>query len=350
MRLTDLARSAASAMWRQKARTLLTLSGVAVGAAALVISFGLGLGLRALTEREFFQRAEFWHVVVYPGVKPLKEEDIPPAEIAVPEGVSPARRERVRQALVNRYRAEHPPRENQLLTADKVAWLGTLPDVEAVYTTRMDHGRVAVGERVRVANVFAGRLDPFEPEGRMLAGRLPAENADEVLVTEFLLFQLGIVSDDEIEKAVGAEVRVTVGYTGTKGAVVLHLLAGPGGRPQNLSRSQEELLEKVASKLPEAVDKLDLTPAERLALAPLLVTQPKPLGEETRWNSTASASGTYRVSGVMRNLTAEEEKQARRLTMWWQLPDVFLPTGPGERLFGQLPWVKDQGYPAVVVK
>jgi len=141
-----------------------------------------------------------------------------------------------------------------------------------------------------------------------------------------------------------------VGHSYSKGFTVLSLLAGPGGRPQTLSRSQEELLEKVASKLPAAVDQMDLTPAERLALSPLLVTQPKPPSEQTRWNSTASATATFRIGGVLRSLTADEEKQARRLTMWWQLPDVFLPPGRGEHLFGQLPWVKEQGYPGVVVK
>jgi putative ABC transport system permease protein len=351
MRLPDLARAAASALWRQKARTLLTLSGVAVGATALVVSFSLGLGLRALTEREFFQRAEFWHVAVYPGAKGLAEEEIPPAAIEVPAGVGPERRERVRQALIAKYRNEHPPKETQRLTADRVKWLASLPDVEAVYTIRMDHGRVALGERQLGGMVFAGRLDPFDPRSRLMAGRLPAaDDADEALVTEFLLFQLGIVTDEEIAAAVGAEVRVTVGYTGSKGSAVLSLLAGPGGRPQNLTRSQEELLEKVASKLPAAVDQMDLTAAERLALAPLLATRPKTPEDQRPWNSAASASATLRVCGVLRNLTEEEEKQARRLTMWWQLPDVFLPPVRGERLFGLLPWVPDQGYPAVVVK
>src|SRR5262245_18520051 len=157
MRLPDLARSAASALWRQKARTLLTLTGVVVGATALVVSTALGLGLRALTIREFFERPEFWHVIVYPGSKPLKEDEVPAAAVAVPEGVAPARRERVRQALIAKYRAEHPPKETQRLTADKVAWLGSLPDVEAVYTTRIDQGRVALGEKVQNAIVYAGR-------------------------------------------------------------------------------------------------------------------------------------------------------------------------------------------------
>jgi putative ABC transport system permease protein len=349
MRLPDLARAAASALWRQKARTLLTLSGVVVGATALVISFSLGLGLRAMTEREFYERPEFWHVAVYPGIKPLREEDIPADAIQVPEGVSPARRERVRQALINKYRADHAPKENQLLTTEKVLWLESLPDVDAVYTTRIDQGRVTYGETLRPAVIYAGRLDPFEPEKRLLAGHVPTgDDTDEVLITEFLLFQLGIVSDDAIAAAVGTEIRLTVGNTSSKGSVVMYLLAGPGGRPQNLTRSQEELLEKVAAKLPGVVDKLDLTPAERLALAPLLATQ-KP-AEEFPWNSTSSATGTFRIGGVLRNLTADEEKQARRLTMWWQLPDAFIPPDRGERLFNQLPWMKKQGYPGVVVK
>ena len=46
MRTSDLIRSAVGGLWRQKARTALTLLGVAVGGCALAFSLSLGIGLR----------------------------------------------------------------------------------------------------------------------------------------------------------------------------------------------------------------------------------------------------------------------------------------------------------------
>ncbi len=351
MRLPDLARSAASALWRQKARTLLTLSGVVVGATALVVSFSLGLGLRAMTEREFYQRDEFWLVAVYPGAKPLKEETIPPEAIVVPDGVSPERAERVRQLLIQKYRREHPPTEKVELDRAALTWLAGLPDVEDVFTTRTDQGRLAFGEKMLGAMVYAGRLEPFEPQSRLTAGRLPASaDADEVLVTEFALFQLGFYSDADANAILGKEVQVSVGAKGQKGSLLYSALAGPGAQSGPLTRTQEEVLEKLADKLPAALDTLDLTAGERMAVAAMLNLKNQAPGAEHRWNSHASATATFRVVGILRSPNEEEEKRTRRLTMGWQLPDVYMPAGSGERLFGQLPWFKDQGYGAAVVK
>ncbi|HEY2784930.1 MAG TPA: ABC transporter permease [Fimbriiglobus sp.] len=349
MRLSDLARSAASALWRQKTRTLLTLSGVVVGATALVVSFSLGLGLRAMTEREFYQRPEFWLVAVYPGAKPVKEEAIPPDAIRVPAGVSPERADRVRRSLIQKYRWEHPSNERAELDRASLSWLARLPDVEDVFTTRTDQGKLGIGDQTISALIYAGRLDPFDPGSRLVAGRLPA-SADEILISEMTAFQLGLYTDAEVNGILGKEVQVSVGAKGQKGAFLFSALTRPGAVPGPWTRSQEELMDKLADKLPAALEKLDLTPAERAALAAYLhVKKPDP-GTENRWNSYASATATVRVVGILRAPTEDEEKLTRQLTMAWQMPDVYLPTESGERLFGQLPWFKDRGYGAAVVK
>ena len=64
MRTRDVFLSAVGGLWRQKARTTLTLLGVSVGACALAFSLSLGIGLRALIDNEFRSRDEFWWVTV----------------------------------------------------------------------------------------------------------------------------------------------------------------------------------------------------------------------------------------------------------------------------------------------
>ena len=93
MRKSDLVRSALGGLWRQKARTSLTLLGVAVGSCALAFSLSLGIGLRGLIDNEFKSREDFWWVTVFPanrGRPIIEEKDIPREKIEVKGEMSEA--------------------------------------------------------------------------------------------------------------------------------------------------------------------------------------------------------------------------------------------------------------------
>ena len=52
MRLIDLLRMSSSNLWKRKVRTILTVLGVVIGVAAIVVMVSLGLGLsKSLTEQ-----------------------------------------------------------------------------------------------------------------------------------------------------------------------------------------------------------------------------------------------------------------------------------------------------------
>jgi putative ABC transport system permease protein len=68
--------------------------------------------------------------------------------------------------------------------------------------------------------------------------------------------------------------------------------------------------------------------------------------------SDASADAEFRVVGVIRGLSPEEEKSTQFGNLGWALrqADVFLPAQSGDRLFSRLPWVKETGYSTVTLK
>ncbi|HET6573433.1 MAG TPA: ABC transporter permease [Fimbriiglobus sp.] len=353
MRSVDLIRSAVSGLWRQKARTTLTLLGVAVGGCALAFSLSLGIGLRGMIDREFHSRPNFWqvHVHVAHQGSAVPEADIPPEAIAVEGAMSDERRQRLRAKKVEQYQNTHPRRPPVPLTPDRIAELAAVPDVTEVVAWQMGAGRAWLGDRAEEVFVVAGK-PPAELERRLVAGRMPAPDAtDEMLVSEYLLYELGVRDGAQVAATIGRPVRVGVGGFGmTK---YLNLARSFGVQPGDVNAVQERALEKIADQLPAAVDKLDLTPAERAALKAMFAERDRKKSEPApAWLSDAAARAELRVAGVLREPTLDERKELERSQGGWALlrADVFLPPGAGGRLFGQLPWVRETGYEAATLK
>src|SRR5580698_10493078 len=118
MRYGELARFAIGGLWRQKVRTVLTLGGVTAGTCALAFSLSLGLGLRAFIDHEFKSRDDFWRVTVHVENAPFDIKDVPPGQADVRGNMSEARRERIREALIEIYQSSHGRRAVVPLTTD----------------------------------------------------------------------------------------------------------------------------------------------------------------------------------------------------------------------------------------
>src|SRR4029078_10311461 len=108
MRYGELTRFALGGLWRQKVVTILTLVGVTVGTCALAFSLALGFGLRAFIENEFKSRDDFWRITVHPDDPAPDAASVPSEKAAVRGAMSDERRERLREALVERYLATRP--------------------------------------------------------------------------------------------------------------------------------------------------------------------------------------------------------------------------------------------------
>lgn len=338
-------------LWRQKVRTGLTLVGVAVGTCALAFSVALGLGLRAFIETEFKGRDDFWRVLVRVDEPPPDEAGVPPEKVAVKGEMSDERRARLREALVEKYQRDRMSRPPKLLTAKELDQIAHLPGVAEVRTFTVGNGRLWLdaAEKPAPALVVSGPLVDLAP--RLIAGRLPASpDADEVVVSEFVLYQLGVRDDAELEKGLGREVRLDVG--GVRNAQPLALAQSLLGRrpTEELTRVQMLALARLLAVLPTKLDALGLSDAEKREIRGLLEA-PKETEEEHAFNSSKIASGTFRVCGVVRLLTREEQKKRTPLDSWELAQgSAFLPPAAGERLVRQLPWAKEGGFVSADVR
>ena len=107
MRLRELTSFALGGLWRQKVRTALTLVGVMVGTCALAFSLALGFGLRAFIDTS--SRAATTSggsSSPSPSRRPVRRTSRRKSPQST-GSMSDERRERLREALVDRYVATH---------------------------------------------------------------------------------------------------------------------------------------------------------------------------------------------------------------------------------------------------
>lgn len=355
MRKSDLLRSALGGLWRQKARTSLTLLGVAVGSCALAFSLSLGLGLRGLIDNEFRSRDDFWWVTVYPanrGRPIIEEKDIPPEKIEVKGDMPEERRQRIRIRLMEEYRRTANSGDIKLVTEEKIERMKALPDVEEVRVYRVASGQVWLGQKSASGQAYAGRLDFFEPDlkQRLTRGRL-AESPGEAAVTEYELYRLGIRTDAELDAVVGKKIRVVLGKSEFEKASLLAGLLTPGSGQvdEAITRAQSETLTKIAEQLPKRIDDFDLTPEEKL-LVKLVMARKRESGAPKRGETTAVAE--YSIVGVLRDTTPDEEAADpfSPHKMRGTQTHVFLTAAGGERLYSQFPELTTLGYTEAFVK
>lgn len=354
MRLSDLIRASLGGLWRQKARSALTLLGVAVGTTALAYTLSLGVGLREFIENEFKSRREFWWVNVHPpnyGRGTASETDVPADKLAMGDDIPPDRRDRLRKRLIQDYQRTNPPKP-VLVTPEQVETLRRLPDVEQVRTYRTAFAQVNVGDGTKNGLVYAGPTDDFEPtlDAHLIAGRnVAAAATDEAVVSEFMLHRLGLTTDAQMRAAVGQRLRITLGLSEFAGGSTLAALLSPGGRQEEIGRRQAEVLDRIAKQLPAQIDKLDLSDAEKAVVK--LMLAPKPSPGQTAPAPVLSVTAEFTIVGVTRLPDAREPDPADLLAGTPLPPyEVFLGRAAEGRVFGKMSDAMDGGFTDVAVR
>lgn len=357
MRTTDLIRAALGGLWRQKARSALTLLGVAVGTTALAYTLALGLGLREFIENEFKSRREFWHVRVSPpnfGRIPVREEDIPPDEIAVSADMPADRRDRLRKRLIQDYQQTHPPKF-QTISAEQVERMRHLPDVDDVQTYHLGYGTATFGDLRRQATIYCGGLNQFTPslESHLLWGRtVDPASAGEAVVSELMLYRLGLKTDEQMRGAIGKTLRVSLGGGEFSRGNALVAILSPDFKQEQVGRGQAELFDRIARQLPQHIDKFDLNDFEKKAVKAVLSAKPPPTdATNPKVDAGRSVSVEFTVVGVSR-LPEVKLPDPTDLLSGDPLPphEVFIGQAAEERLFGPLTAAGHLGYSDVSVR
>jgi putative ABC transport system permease protein len=172
---------------------------------------------------------------------------------------------------------------------------------------------------------------------RIVAGNFfKTPNERSVIVSEFLLYSLGVADDAEVPHVLGKKLRLEYRVQGREPGFGLYLIKSDSSET---SRAENLALEKVRRQLPAALDKLDLTPEEKNGLRRTMQTRTQDADEVISEELT--------IAGVLRPPGTEEQE------IGWNRfntdAEVLLPLQTAEELYFRVPTQRDRGVDHVTI-
>src|SRR5688500_2137139 len=167
MRNGDVLRFAATQLRRNKGRSALTATGVAVGVFAFTTIVAIGQGLDVAVREQLTDDESPTRIIVRPGFGAPAPESLKDAVVGVSD---PAKADRLRKAVAKRGRGG-PGLRRHLLTPGVVASLGTRTHVTRVRPIVVDRFEARLGEHGVDAALSFG-VDAADPrwDARVIAG------------------------------------------------------------------------------------------------------------------------------------------------------------------------------------
>jgi putative ABC transport system permease protein len=294
MRLGDQLSLPLIALWQQKTRTLLTTLGVVFGSFVLAASLSIGQGVQD-TISSITRRSDLLRTIAVTAQWRPAESKV--KAIVVSGEMNDAKRKRIQRAL-----ADHEARFNRQntvepLTRKRLAELAAFDHVVEAVPMLQQSGSAVLDGKSESTSVAAVRPDDVACKRRLVAGRM-FRTAEEraVVVSEFLLYQFGIVDDDDIAKVVGKTLRMEFRTQYSQPGLLVHMIKPGGGE---VSREEREALDKLTKDLPSLIQQLDWPPAERALLQ-------KAVGQESSDRLVYSVE--LPIVGVVRMPTDEDRR------------------------------------------
>jgi|SRR5579884_3634985 len=365
MRFADLLVLSFSALSRHKARTALTVLGIVFGTLVLSVSVSTCIGVQETILREYLKHGELREITVRAARKPAEEDLKEPVREETPAvcGVSVAaslsrnvlpvrgvmsaeRRERLEKEILRRAQGRTRRLPGKPLTPEAVEQLAALPHVRSVRPLLVEGVRASIDPRGKnlPAVTFAVPPDDAPLRRRVVFGRfLNHDDSRRVLVSEFLLYQLGVADDTAVEGVLGHKLHLSTRF-GT--ASPLSLLAVLG-RDTRVSPKQEEALARVVDKLPDILQRAEnISPEERGVLLEMLGR--KAPEDRDRYPPPEPYARDFEIVGV---LSSPPDRDPHRPTDWAaENADVVLAPADAEELFFKVPRRRAEGFDAVVIQ
>jgi putative ABC transport system permease protein len=314
--LGDLLSLPLAALWQQKSRTVLTTLGVVFGTFVLAASLSIGQGVQDTFDRETHKSDVLREIRIQPQFGDSKGSA---SKAEVKGTMNEARRERLRDAI-GAHRRNVAAAAPIPLSRERLAELARLPHVEAVVPQTWQGGQAVLGQKSQSTAISAARLNDLTAGEHLVEGRF-FESPDEpsVVVSEYLLYRLGVVDDDAVKGVVGKKLTVEFRAHAGPPGLSLDLSKSDGEEP---SRDEIAALDKVKQALPAVLAQLKLSPGQLQTLQKALSGAPQ--------KAAPNLTREFTIVGVMRGRTTEEQQ------VWDPLHvdgDLILPYGTATDLF-----------------
>jgi putative ABC transport system permease protein len=269
MRFIDLFWLAVTALWQRPLRTALTTLGVLIGTFVLVTTLAISEGVQSVIFDQLRKQDQLRRVFVWQSGG-VQEQHIPRAELEVPGDMSAARRARLREAIVRRWRRPAAPMARTGLSPEDIDRLKTVPHVTSVTPGLSWSGLAILDRQSQTGMIVTASPDDRGLPRRLVAGRFfePGET-EGVLVSEYLAYRWGMKDESEVNSLLGKSARLEIRQGRMPGAMQLLSLLNVAG--QELTAEQRRVLERLVGKVPEALAKMEMTDEERKVLTGLLM-------------------------------------------------------------------------------
>jgi putative ABC transport system permease protein len=336
MRVTDMLSLPLAALWQQKARTALTTLGVVFGGFVLAASLSIGQGVQDTIRRESGRNESLRKITVRPAWG-APESELATTKVHVTGEMSDAKRDRIRRALVEYQARLSGNKSRAVLSRDTLDKLAAWEHVEAVIPVIHQYGYAVLGEQSQSATMASNRFDDAALRQRLVAGRWfdgPSEQA--VLVSEFLLYRLGVTNDDEVSGVPGKRLRLEFRTHYQESGIGMYLIKGDGSE---VTREETAVIEKIRGQLPTALETLDLTPTEVEIVRNAIRASSQP--------ATTTFAKEFTIAGVLRLPNDEERQQP-----WDPLrteADALVPVESASEMYFQLPAGRERGVDQAIV-
>jgi putative ABC transport system permease protein len=343
--LTDLIAFALAALWRHKLRAFLTILGVTIGTATLVISIAVGIGVNEVIDEQYRKEKNLRQITVFPNHEGYDETfDRVPAEVLeIPGAMSDAKRERIKKLAASRWKRRNTQPAPKPLTRDRVEALARIPHVIDVVPELTENGRAFFETRSSEASLYGISVAERRADHRLEAGEgFSAPGAAECLVHEYLLYRWGIQDDQQVRDVIGRTLDIEIA-TGRQSP--LNLLRLFDAELSNVKEDELAVLEKVWKMLPLAMTALPLSASEKEALSRVIGR--KPPGAKKEEDRTFRQSVT--IVGVIRAPMKSDPEGDDLLDGPLGNADVVLTRELAEQFFNQLPRRQEVGYSRVRV-
>ena len=307
MSLRGVLALAIGALWGKKGRNLLTMSGVTIGVFALTMIVALGQGLSSVMTDTVANDGNLRQIRMMGGTGVAQSSD--DDEVEIIGEMSDARRMRLRRSALNRRRIRRSSgRRATAITDEVMKKVLQLEHVESVQPIITERYRLAVGDRSSdAAASFGVDVARDRYRDRVMAGCYFSSNdADEVILHEYLLYTWGLISRDEQEMLIGK-------------TLTLKTIENPAApaEPQKMNPMFAEFAQ-------------DLSEEEQDALRLLLPKFLKRFG--ARSQARKRATREFKVVGILREFQTGEPFNVVEDSNSVQA-DVYLPHESARELF-----------------
>ncbi|MCH8828242.1 MAG: ABC transporter permease, partial [Planctomycetes bacterium] len=340
MRFLDILRLSFQSLWQQKVRALLTLIGVITGTFLIVLSLSIGEGVKIAVLQKFSKGERLRTIEVMPG-RGSAEDRVPAEKLKLFKSMSEAKRERIRKAIIDRWKWR-TNRPKVPLTMERLREISALDHVELVVPEIFAAGDARFGKKtVEDVHMLGVAKNNSLLKKMLVAGRMfSQDDSHALLIHEYLAYRWGFISDRDVDQLIGKTVRLEFQPSGRALADVLRYRSGSDRR---LTASEARILDRIFKKLPHAVERLNLSTAERAVLRKAFTQRAKKPKTKPQ-----SFSMKFTVAGIFRDAEKEEKRGTFRSYRLSGL-DVAVPFQTAQAIALQIPKQASNGFPRATV-